>query len=58
MIQQRRPTPAVVRLAVAWVLMTAADWPQYRGGPGHTGVAEGSLGSSLQLRWTFKTGES
>ncbi len=33
----------------------ATHWPQYRGGPAHTGVAHEHLPDTLELRWTFKT---
>ncbi|MFM1769751.1 MAG: Serine/threonine-protein kinase AfsK [Verrucomicrobiota bacterium] len=36
-------------------LVSAADWPMFRGNPALTGVAPGSLGTNLALLWTYKT---
>ena len=33
------------------------SWPMFRGGPGLTGVAAGSLPDALELRWTFKAAQ-
>ena len=35
-----------------------ASWPVFRGAQNLAGVAQGKLEDSLELRWTFKTGEA
>jgi eukaryotic-like serine/threonine-protein kinase len=37
------------------VVLEGADWPQFGGGPQHTGRASGRLADSLSLAWSFKT---
>jgi eukaryotic-like serine/threonine-protein kinase len=60
---KKQPFPPTVARAVASLffalsaaLLTAADWPQYRGGPELRGVAAGKLADRLDLLWSFKTG--
>ena len=48
----------VVMLMLAVAPARAANWPMFRGGPGLTGVASGSLPDKPELLWSFKTGES
>ncbi len=39
-------------------LLTADDWPQFRGNPSLTGVSTGTLPANLKLLWTFDAGDS
>ena len=40
------------------LLLSADEWPQFRGNPQLTGVAAGTLPASLKLLWTYEAGES
>src|SRR5205814_294666 len=53
------PATAVVLgvLFLAGLLVAADEWPQFRGNPALTGVASGTVPSTLKLLWTYEAGE-
>ncbi|MBI5772551.1 MAG: PQQ-binding-like beta-propeller repeat protein [Verrucomicrobia bacterium] len=49
-------TPTAGRETSKPLAPASADWPMFRGNPGLTGVASGSLPDKLSMLWSFKTG--
>src|SRR5579863_5101825 len=49
--------PSIVLLLVS-ALFAVDEWPQFRGNPQLTGVAEGVVPAELKLLWTYEAGDS
>src|SRR5207302_5760821 len=48
----------LIFLFLAGLLGAADEWPQFRGNPQLTGVADATIGATLSLLWTYEGGES
>ena len=48
----------LITALVAGFSAVAADWPQFRGNPRLTGVAQTAPAANLKLLWTFEGGDA
>ncbi len=53
-----RGLQAPTRTPVASAAPAADTWPQFRGNPALTGVAQGSLPDTLSVKWTYEAGDA